>query len=52
MIIQLKAWYTRRKAYNQTVKELSALSSRELFDLGISASMIPDIASAATYGVR
>lgn len=52
MIRHLKTWYARRKVYAQTVKELSTLSSKELYDLGINRDMIPSIANEATYGVR
>jgi uncharacterized protein YjiS (DUF1127 family) len=37
----------RRKIYRQTVRELSALSTRELADLGIPRSMITRIALEA-----
>ncbi|MCV2868984.1 DUF1127 domain-containing protein [Defluviimonas sp. WL0002] len=40
----------RHKVYRQTVKELSALTERELLDLGISPSMITSIAMEAAYG--
>lgn len=40
----------RRRVYGQTVRELRALSDRDLADLGISASMIPSIAHEAAYG--
>lgn len=40
----------RRRVYAQTVRELSALSARDLHDLGITASMIPSIAREAAYG--
>lgn len=40
----------RRKVYNQTVRELKGLSSRELADLGIHRSMISRIAAEAAYG--
>lgn len=41
---------TRRRIYRQTLRELSALSSRELNDLGIHRSMITRIALEAAYG--
>lgn len=50
MLNSLKIWLARRKIYNQTVKELSALTNRELLDLGLSKDMIPHIAHEATYG--
>jgi uncharacterized protein YjiS (DUF1127 family) len=40
----------RRRIYKQTVSELSALSSRELADLGISRTMINRLANEAAYG--
>jgi uncharacterized protein YjiS (DUF1127 family) len=40
----------RRRLFNQTVRELNALSDRELTDLGIHGSMIKDIAKQAAYG--
>ena len=40
----------RRRLFNQTVRELSGLSDRDLSDLGIHASMIKDIAKQAAYG--
>lgn len=46
----LTAALERRRVYALTVRELSALSPRDLGDLGISASMIPQIAHEAAYG--
>lgn len=40
----------RRAVYRQTVRELSALTSRELNDLGLSRSMITRIAQEAAWG--
>ncbi|RYH02673.1 DUF1127 domain-containing protein [Salipiger sp. IMCC34102] len=40
----------RRRVYSATVRELSALSNRELDDLGISRSMVKSIAAEAAYG--
>lgn len=40
----------RRRLFSQTVRELNALTDRELADLGIHASMIRDIAKQAAYG--
>lgn len=39
-----------RRVYSQTVRELNALSARELEDLGIHRSMIASIAAEAAYG--
>lgn len=40
----------RRRVYRQTVRELRALSSRELADLGLHRSMITRVALEAAYG--
>lgn len=40
----------RRKVYHQTLRELRALSARELQDLGIHRSMITRVAHEAAYG--
>lgn len=40
----------QRKTYKTTVAELSALSNRELADLGLHRSMIKQIALEAAYG--
>jgi uncharacterized protein YjiS (DUF1127 family) len=40
----------KRRIYRQTMRELNALSTRELTDLGISRSMISRIAMEAAYG--
>lgn len=39
----------KRAVYSRTVHELSALSSRELRDLGVHRSMIRSIAHEAAY---
>lgn len=44
-----KAW-AEYKQYTKTVAELSALSDRELRDLGVSRFDIRNIAHEATYG--
>jgi uncharacterized protein YjiS (DUF1127 family) len=46
----VKLALNRRRLFNQTVRELNALSDRELADLGIHGSMIKDIAKQAAYG--
>lgn len=46
----LRGVFARRALYNRTVRELSALSSRELADLGLSRSMITRVANEAAYG--
>ena len=40
----------RRRVFKQTVRELQALSNRELADLGIHRSMITRVANEAAYG--
>lgn len=46
----LRAANHRRKVYNRTYRELSALTTRELDDLGIARSMIRRLAMDAAYG--
>ena len=41
---------TKRKVYRTTLRELQNLSPRELADLGITQTMIRDIAYDAAYG--
>jgi uncharacterized protein YjiS (DUF1127 family) len=41
---------SRRRVYARTHAELSALSTRELTDLGITRSMISRLAYEAAYG--
>lgn len=50
LIAYLREAQAKRRVYRQTVRELSALSTRELNDLGISRSMISRIAAEAAYG--
>lgn len=40
----------RRRVYRQTLRELNALTSRELNDLGMHRSMITRVAIEAAYG--
>ena len=40
----------RRATYAQTLRELQALSNRDLSDLGLSRSMIAEVAREAAYG--
>lgn len=42
--------YEKRRKFNATLRELQALSPRELDDLGLSRSDLPDIAYEAVYG--
>ncbi len=43
------AWQ-RRRVYRQTLRELNALTSRELADLGMHRSMITRVALEAAFG--
>ena len=45
-----KTAWTRRAIYRQTVRELRALSDKELADLGIHRSIITRMALEAAYG--
>ncbi|WP_376874142.1 DUF1127 domain-containing protein [Albirhodobacter sp. R86504] len=42
--------FQRRRVYRQTLRELNALTSRELADLGMHRSMITRVAMDAAYG--
>lgn len=46
----VKTSYRKYAVYRHTLRELKALSDRELSDLGIHASMIDQIAREAAYG--
>lgn len=46
----LGAAWSRSRVYSRTYHELSALSARELADIGVSRSMISRIAYEAAYG--
>ena len=46
----LRSDYAKWRVYRNTVSELSALSNRELADLGLSRAMISSIAHEAAYG--
>ena len=48
MFEQLKTRFTTWKKYNRTVSELSALSNRELDDLGFGRGDIKNIARQAS----
>lgn len=49
-IALIRAAIERRRLYSRTFHELSALSERELNDLGIHRAMIAEIARQAAYG--
>jgi uncharacterized protein YjiS (DUF1127 family) len=40
----------KRRIYEKTVRELNALTDRELTDLGISRVSVEDVARVAAYG--
>ncbi len=40
----------KRRVYRQTLRELQALSARDLADLGIAPSMLRSVAYEAAYG--
>lgn len=40
----------RRAMFNQTRRELLALSDRDLSDLGLNRTMIDEVAATAAYG--
>jgi uncharacterized protein YjiS (DUF1127 family) len=50
VIASVKAALARRAVYMQTVRELDALTDRELADLGMSRLEIPALAREAAYG--
>ena len=50
VVKSLKDGMNRRRVYNQTLRELYALTDRELADLGIHRSNIAQIAREAAYG--
>jgi uncharacterized protein YjiS (DUF1127 family) len=46
----VSAMVQRRRIYGQTLRELNALTDRELADLGMHRLAIADIAREAAYG--
>lgn len=44
LLQRLIAWYGERQRYRRTVNELSALTERELADIGLTRSDIVDVA--------
>ena len=52
IVTGLSERYAQRKAYNKVVAELSALSNRELRDLGLHRSMIRSLAYEEAYGAH
>ena len=49
-VAALRLMAQRRRVYLQTVSELSALSDRDLADLGLHRSMVRAVAKDAAYG--
>lgn len=50
IVKSIRVGLERRRVFKQTVRELQALSNRELADLGIHRSMITRVANEAAYG--
>jgi uncharacterized protein YjiS (DUF1127 family) len=49
-IEQVRDYLRRRSVYVQTLRELNALTDRELMDLGIARASIADVAREAAFG--
>ena len=50
IVVDVKDYMARRRVYKETLNELSALSGRDLADLGIGRSEIRALALEAAYG--
>jgi uncharacterized protein YjiS (DUF1127 family) len=50
LVTTLRDAVRRRALYNRTVRELNALTEREMADLGIHPTMIADVAREAAFG--
>lgn len=50
IVKSIRVGLERRRVFKQTVRELQALSNRELADLGIHRTMITRVANEAAYG--
>lgn len=48
----LGAYFARRSMYRRTVRELSALSVRDLADLGLTQGMIHGVARSAALNAK
>ena len=48
----IRDYMARRAVYRQTVRELNDLNARELADLGMSRSMIRNVAYEAAWGSK
>lgn len=49
-LASLRVALQRRRVYDQTLRELSVLSDRDLADLGLHRSLISAVAREAAYG--
>lgn len=52
LIGNLRDYMARRAIYRQTIRELNDLNARELADLGMSRSMIRNVAYEAAWGSK
>lgn len=50
IVARVREFFARSRTYRTTFKELSALSEYELNDIGLSRSMIHDVARETAYG--
>lgn len=50
MVNNLRDTWRRNRVYRETVRELSALSARDLADIGIQRSQIHAISAKAAFG--
>ncbi len=48
----LRTRWTQYRTYRQTVRELNALTNRDLADLGINRAMIGRLAHEAAWGAK
>lgn len=50
LVARLRDGWQRRQTYKRTLRELNALTTRELADLGLTRSMLTRVAMEAAYG--
>jgi uncharacterized protein YjiS (DUF1127 family) len=50
LVARLRRAWTEHRLYRDTVRELSQLTDRDLADLGVHRSNIPEIARESVYG--
>ena len=50
IVMRLGSWLGEQRRYRQTMNELSALTDRELDDIGLSRSDIEDVAQRCARG--